>query len=559
MLSFPVILHEVQTTPRNIEFNNARSPLLSRRTRSASQESQTSARGLLLQRQANLSGLFTGDSREHKNSSSGDIESARLLSAYDDDTLPDNFVPPLGALVERRKSRLRWDETAGVMPDAVMIRNSGRRASFHADSITPEHRITFHMPSTMGGSEVRLKASDSVNEEPENEAAAEEEEDAKVDGNRVGGVKLRDDNRGDEQEEEEEEHHTEMYKKFRPPTPRVPSLKELGHTSPEKKAKVAAKKKPPPVPVVARVRDTTMNKRAREEKQWEKKQREDKQREDRQREDRQREDKQREDKQREQKQVDNKWREDRTVVRTSPDQTVPVALKNLTTTMKRFSNAMALPHRDNGLPAMPAKFISSFNNTILDLAPRSVIVKYLDQLDRMSKKGTRYNEPVVLSRLIPKYQRDMESTGRPNPAIRDRRSLLTEIRSFNEWGQYLIEQLTNAVAPLNDLMVDGKISTEGSRIGSGASKSGTDNTLPDIDQSSTTGSSSTKGSPFFGSPLRPSSRNMGSMEAINGSPMVPRTNRAMTKSGSPKLATQSTADKDGLNKLPSLQHPFPWR
>ena len=120
------------------------------------------------------------------------------------------------------------------------------------------------------------------------------------------------------------------------------------------------------------------------------------------------------------------------------EQSVPIALKNLTSTMKRFSHAMALPYKQNGLPAMPAKFVSSFHNTMLDLAPRSVIVKYLDQLEQMSRKGTRYNEPVVLSRLIPKYLREMEATGRPEPLVRDRRNLLTEIRNFNEWSQYLI-------------------------------------------------------------------------------------------------------------------------
>ena len=75
---------------------------------------------------------------------------------------------------------------------------------------------------------------------------------------------------------------------------------------------------------------------------------------------------------------------------------------------------------------------------------------------------------------------------------------------------------------------------------------------------------SNSGSPAISrSALHPAVRNMGSMEAINGSPMIARTISRGIKSRSPIMKAamvRAANEKEATNgKLPALQHPFPWR
>ncbi|GAU94007.1 hypothetical protein RvY_05856-1 [Ramazzottius varieornatus] len=364
-----------------------------------------------------------------------------------------------GKILQRRASRLRWDDS-----NLDELHAAGHKPTFL--DITSDH-VSFREPETItdvvGG---QVRTSPVIREAPD--------EDSDV---------------------APEEHSTtqSLYSRFRPPTPRVLSLKDVRHTI---EVPARSRTKGPRRPVLQTGRRDRLR----------------------------------------------------------PDKTE--SEKPTTTSNFRARRTRRLLEEKEQpiirtLPQMPMKFVSSFNNTVHDIAPHTVIIKYLDQMEQMQKKDTKYNQSVVLAKVIPKYLKEMETIGKPDKLV-NREDVTGKTKTFKDWQQYLLRKLNNLspmnASPLTDISEARSSTTLRSRTESG----GSSDTLPRIKHAASAidseGSSSNK-QITNGAGSRSEKSSVGS----NGH-HIPQT--------SPPNGLSAAIAGETTTRFPivsPLIHPFPWR
>ncbi|XP_055344534.1 protein phosphatase 1 regulatory subunit 12A-like isoform X2 [Paramacrobiotus metropolitanus] len=372
-------------------------------------------------------------------------------------------VPPevlnIGSLPERKLSdqssetspqkrpRLRWDQTESFEADEPVVGNNTyseeipRRSS---KTSAPKAKIS-HVSFKNSVSERGTSRQASLGDISADERGTED--------NDISSVIVERDLR--------EEEPSELYTRFRPPTPRVRPLKEIEKTVPpirttQRKTGAVAKIDSLPAKV-------NVNGFARRNKEPA-------------------------------KSSPEPVNGERKVVK----QKMPIKPKLPVVTVPVVSP-------DPNMPNISNKFLASFQNTLYELGPQSVVMKYLDNLTMMRKKDTKYNEPVVLAKIIPKYVKDMQNFGGPDLSKQGNDSevsageLLRDVKTFDDWQEYLLGQwkisrsLTNSgktnatfvVSPNDAASNTVTISRNGSSV-SNRSPGSVSLSLPDKNQSSTT-------------------------------------------------------------------------